>query len=190
MASQIDVALAVEGDPLAFITYIPAQVGRVETPPRRIESSDEGVLDSGEGGLRGLHHGEVGRGGVSGDEGFAATVDRDRPPLVVSATAEVGGVHQRRARGGEFGDECIPSAAGLILRGARRCREVRGRGPADDPGAAGPVDSDVRALIEIAAPEIGGVNKAGAGRIELGHERLFVAIDENRGEGIGGGEVG
>ena len=79
-------------------------------------------------------------------------------PLIAVAAAEVGGVDQGRAAAVQLAHERIIVATVSGLKRARRGRKVT-EGEAGDIGVAGGVHRDTKAMIVLAAAEVGGIDQ-------------------------------
>ena len=124
--------------------------------------------------LVGVDRGEAGRVGPAADEGVAFRVEVDADAQAFAGgVAQVGGVNERRAVGGELGNDGVGARRPGRLVGVGG-REVGGVGPTDHVGAARRVEGDVIAVIvvgttqegrEVEGPETDVILGGGRGRL-------------------------
>ena len=133
-----------------------------------------------ESGLKGFRDGKI--GGLRGarDVGAARGVHGDCVARVTAATAQVGGVDERRAVGGKLGDECfsiafvsgIQLAKGLDGFHGRELHRMRLAGYI---GVAGSIHGDATDFVGVTATEVGGKENSRAIGCDLGDESVSVA---------------
>ncbi len=187
-SGHISVAGGVDRDSRALVVAAAPEIGRVEQGRAGgIELGHKGVIGTarklrleGEQGGREAH-----RSRVSGHISVADGVDRDAIALV-EATVAVGAA----AGGIELDHKGVAPTLVVLLEGPRGGREVnRGRG-SGHISVAGGVDRDCLAQIVAGAPEIGRVEEARAGGVELGHKGVMgTALIEHPEGPRGGREV-
>src|SRR5438477_4202983 len=97
---QVGGASRVYSDAEAFLVTIATQVGRIDQGgARSIQLGHEGVRETAESQLHGLHSGKVERLGGPCHVGVASSVHSDAPPPVSVAATQVGRVAEYRASG-------------------------------------------------------------------------------------------
>ena len=170
----------------------------VESRPARRDLRHEGIPVGTRpvGRLEGIHRREVGRIGVS-DQVEVSRGPHCEPGAVLRAAApQVGREQELRSSRVHPHQEGLEEAVLAVLAAVPRAREgidegkVRREGGAGQVGGAEAVDGDAEPLIVVAAPEIGGVVRARAARVELHDERVEASAPVARKEGIDRGEVG
>ena len=121
---------------------------------------------------------ELARASYAGDVSVAIGIHSDAGAgITAPTTGEVRGVNEGRARGIELRCERTAGGAGWLERPWSR-RKVRGAGGPCYVSVTGRVQGDRRAVIPVAAPEVGRVDEGRARGIELGHERVGKAAGE------------
>ena len=101
---------------------------------------------------------KVGRNGEARHVCVAGCIHGDAVALLRTAAAEIGGVHERGARGIELRHKDVDGVERCIERPWRR-GEVGRNGGARHVGVAGHIHGDAGGYITIAAAEVGGVDE-------------------------------
>src|SRR5262249_52015127 len=130
--------------------------------------------------------------GVPSHIGIAGRVDRDAGATVEATTTQIGGVDQGRAGRIQLRHEGVREYATpeSLLEGAGGGGKVGAVGWPGYVGIAGRVYRDAGGKVEAAAAQVGGVDQARAGRIQLCHEGVHEAAGKCRlGGADGGGEA-
>ena len=171
------VAHGVHGNGSAPGRVISTEVGRVdEGGAGGIEFRHEAgaATWAGAAGLEGpRRRREVGGDGEPRHVSVAQSVHGDPARPVQGTPPDVGGVGESRASGSKLRHKGVPGAAAEgRLEGPGRRREVGGVGDPRHVSVARGVHGDPVAPLIAAAPQVGGVDEAGASGIEFRHESI------------------